>query len=321
MNKILLNKIIVFFVLFIFAVYSEAAVLINGVIKNDNASDFVIPFTEKLEINPVSDNNSKTTEAKFSNISNGYLQAKYSRCNTDMVNAIIEKYKTIPGGVTLEGMALGLPAAISSVRFNPENNSLIFNNNIVFETGLNEHTVKSIFNAIETSDLIGVSLGDKDLVYGNIEKTSFPGIFMKMLDHYLGSIVFASGGWLRFQKLPGGFVPERDNRTGNYAVYFNFSDFKFKTEGEKITTDSAGINITLIPLTEVKDKNGGYVPDYTRISKGEISNSFESNISHVVKNIAYFQNDARMKNVISYGRVAAIARVLKANNINLTKVL
>ena len=249
-----------------------------------------------------------------------YLKAQYIRPTVENIKQIVDKYKSIPGGITLEGTALGIPA-INQIQYIPEKNAFLLNKTLVWENSLTPAEMKEIFNALERDDLMGVSLGEKDMIYGALPEGSLTSIFLKLSDHFLGCIAFACQEWIRYSAFPQGFVPKRDDQTaGIYAVYFNFSQFEFEIKNNMVTPKNANMDITMIPLLESQNKTE-YLPDYTRIASANFSKSFEENSTHIAKNADYYAKDSRLQKVLAYGQLTALARALKASGVKLSGIL
>lgn len=274
------------------------------------------PFKIPVEIQKPSIQQSVTVN-KFTG---PYLNAQYVRPTVENVKQIVDKYKSIPGGITLEGTALGIPT-LSQVQYIPEKNAFLLNKTLVWENSLTPAEIKEIFSAVEKADLMGVSLGEKDLIYGALPEGSLTSIFLKLSDHFLGCIAFACQEWIRYSTFPGGFVPKGDDQTaGIYAVYFNFSQFEFQISNNIITPKNANMDITMIPLLESQNKTD-YLPDYNRIAAGNFSKAFEENSIHIAKNADYYAKDSRLQKVLAYGQLTALARALKASGVKLSSIL
>lgn len=249
-----------------------------------------------------------------------YLKAQYVRPTVENIKQIVDKYKSIPGGITLEGPALGIPA-INHIQYIPEKNAFLLNKTLIWENSLTPAEMKEIFNAVDKEDLMGVSLGEKDLIYGGLPEGSLVSVFLKLSDHFLGCIAFACQEWIRYSAFPDGFVPKGDDQTaGIYAVYFNFSQFEFQVINNMVTPKNANMDITMIPLLESQNKTE-YLPDYNRIASGNFSNAFEENSAHIAKNADYYSKDSRIQKVLAYGQLTALARVLKASGVKLSAIL
>ena len=249
-----------------------------------------------------------------------YLKAQYVRPTVENIKQIVDKYKSIPGGITLEGPALGIPA-INHIQYIPEKNAFMLNKTLIWENSLSPAEMKEIFNAMEKDDLMGVSLGEKDLIYGGLPEGSLASIFLKLSDHFLGCIAFACQEWIRYSTFPEGFVPKSDAQTaGIYAVYFNFRQFEFQISNNMVTPKNANMDITMIPLLESENKTE-FLPDYNRIAAGHFSSAFEENSTHIAKNADYYSKDSRLQKVLAYGQLTALARALKASGIKLSTLL
>lgn len=250
------------------------------------------------------------------------IKAAYVRPSLASVQEIMKKYKSIPGGVTLEGTGKGLEK-IRKVSFDKTRNIFILNDELTYNSPVSSREMKEILKAISIDDRIGVSLGDQVLVYGALSEGSIPCINLKLTDHFLGCIVFANNRWVRRFAFPEGYKPKRLTRFlgGGYAVYFNLDDYEFVEENGSFSPEASTLTITLIPLTNQKDEEGGYLPDFAKITSGGIPREFEGNASHIVNNISYYRNDPRLQKVIAYGQAAAFARSLKDNNVSLDELI
>lgn len=240
-----------------------------------------------------------------------HIYASYERATVENVKQIVGKYKSVPGGITLEGAGAGLPD-IQQIQYDAGTNSFLINGGIKYENPVSRFEMKSLLKALSQDDLMGVSLGDEDIIYGSLPQGSLPSIYMKLLDHFLGCVVFANNRWLYTHAFPENYRPKQNFSAGDYyAVYFNFKDYQFSLENNQIKALNSRLAITLIPLTNQKDDKGGYIPDYMRIAAGMIPSEYEDNIHHVVKNMNYYQNEMRLQKVDAYGQAAAFVRALK----------
>lgn len=249
------------------------------------------------------------------------ITARYERVTIDLARQIIAKYKSIPGGITLESAASGL-GRIRNVLYDPSTNVFMVNGNTLYENPVSRLEMKELLKALGNDDRLGVSLGDRDLIYGDLREGSLPCIQLKLADHYLGCIVFANNRWVHRHRFPEGYRP-KPNRTsgGFYAVYFNFSDYRFLTENGRITPGGSDLTITLVPLTGEKDAQGGYLPDYEKIQSEKLSREYEENIGHIVRHMAHYQEEGRVRRVNTFGEAAAFVRALRDSQIDLPRLI
>jgi hypothetical protein len=249
------------------------------------------------------------------------ILAHYEKATLESVGQILKKYKSIPGGVTLEGVAKGFPE-IKSVKYDNEKNTFILNGKLIYQNPLSKGEMKQIFKAVQSDDLIGVSLGDKDIIYGALDEGSLTSIYLKLADHFLGSIVFANYRWVTYQTFPGGYKPKANFGAGQYyAVYFNFDHFNFEVKNNKIRSKDSLLTATLIPLTAQQDAVGGYHPDYAKIEKSIFPKEYEDNIQHIVNNMPFYQDEGRVRKANAYGEAAAFARTLNESPISLSELI
>lgn len=282
-------------------------------ISSQKVNDF---FHEKPLLIFTSDmNNLKQTNENQNFIING----AYKPASVTMVKNILKRYKEIPGGITLEGNAKGIPSIFSINFIKPESIFLI-NNSIHFNPELSANEIKDIFSSIYKDDNLGVSIGTKNIVYGNLNNHGIVPSFLNFADHFLGAIVFASAKWTSYHSLPNNYKPKRDFTPLVNAVYFNFYDCIFSLNENTINLKSINMDATLIPLLPDEIKSNEYNPDYSNIEKGIFSKPFEDNIKHIINNISFYANDSRLKKVISYAKTASFARFLKENKINFSDI-
>ena len=245
------------------------------------------------------------------------INARYIRPSLHSVHRILEKYKSIPGGITLEGSGRGIEN-VKNVVFDKNSNSFLINNRLVYKNPVSVPEMRYILRAVSQDDRMGVSLGDTDVIYGSLTPGSIPCINLKLADHFLGCIVFANNRWLLNYDFPENYRPRKLFRSGGgYAVYFNFEEFRFKELNNRIMPAESTFTITLIPLTREKGPEGGYMPDFEKIAKGRIPREFESNAAHIVNHIDYYRRDVRVSRTGSYGEAAAFVRALRAEGIPL----
>ena len=249
------------------------------------------------------------------------IDARYIRPTVNSVQSILKKYKSIPGGITLEGAASGLNN-IKELSFDRTKNTFIINNSTTYRNPVSPFEMKSIIEALEKNDKLGVSLGQPDIIYGDLKSGSIPSIYMKLADHYLGCIVFANSKWIRDQLFPNNFKPKAPFKfSGGYAVYFNFSNFLFNTENGRLTPEKSSFTTMIIPLTRTKGPQGGYLPDFKKISSGNIPSEFEKNAIHIINNTDFYMNEPRIAKTQAYGEAAAFARTLLKNEIDLDSII
>jgi hypothetical protein len=184
---------------------------------------------------------------------------------------------------------------------------------------VNPRNVIMLARAIARDDKVGVSLGQVQLVYGQVPENSDVALDLKLADGFLGDIVFARRKWTKGYRFASGYEPKRDTGS-NVAVFFRFGGFDFETDQEEVRLRSSGLDITLIPLTETKSAEGGHLPDLEAIRAGQRFPQFELNASHISENIGYYRQEKIIEQTFGYGELAAFLRGLKASGVNLANL-
>jgi hypothetical protein len=236
---------------------------------------------------------------------------------------ILKQYKSVPGGVTLEGDGVGI-TDIKSIRFEKFVNAFIINDDSAYVLPTTILEMKDILNAIAESDKMGVSLAGDYIVYGAMGKSHNVNLSIRLVDKFLGDIAFAKKQQ-QFQnyKLANGYIPKENKKKlqSGMCVYFKFCDYTFRKRKTLYELDSYRLAITLVP-TKVgkKAEDGGALPDFKAIEKGEIPIAWRQNVEHITSNVEYYMNERIMRMVKCYGEAAAFARALKYSGIDLAKL-
>jgi hypothetical protein len=255
------------------------------------------------------------------------LSAKQVPASIASARKIVNKYGSLPGGVTIEGDARSLNG-IYSAAFDRRNNRLMINKSRFYYNPILPKEMSTIFKAIADKNEFGVSLGGGFIVYGGLKKEDEIALAMQFVDWFFASLTY---GWYNFREDIDWFKDYRlaksyrmeveTDKTNTGLAYYNFNGYEFKLSGNIYRLVSSNIKITIIPQSKKqKAKDGGALPDYDAITKGLISPIRLKNIQHIVRNIDYYGQERIVRKVNSYGEVAAFARALKRNGIDLKRL-
>lgn len=245
------------------------------------------------------------------------VRSTFKPATVQDANSVLRTYKSIPGGVVLEGVVGGL-GSYSQVVYDRRFNAFILDNRIVYFIKVPPRTVSTLSSAIAKNDLVGVSLGDTQIVYGGVPENSEIANDLKLADHFLGGIVFAQGRWTEGYRLANNYVPKKRAGEGfSLAVFFNFNGFQLRAAKDELVLSGVNFDVRLLPLSQTKSKDGGHLPDQTAIAQGKTVPEYESNVRHLTENIAYYRREDIVDRMFSYGEVAAFLRGLKAAGFDL----
>jgi hypothetical protein len=223
------------------------------------------------------------------------------------------EYGGIPGGIVLEGTAIGL-AEINSVRYDSRFNAFILNDNAVYLMKVPSKTVAVLCRAIAEDEMerVGVSLGKVQQVYGKVPKHSELALDMKIADHFLGDIVFAENDWTEGYRFADDFRPEpNQGESFSVAVFFTFNGFQFQVRQEEVQLTHSNLDVRFFPLSQSVTSEGGLLPDEDAIAKGRVCEQYELNARHIAEHISYYRRERIIDRIFSYGEVAAFIRELK----------
>jgi len=237
------------------------------------------------------------------------------------IQRILKIYKNIPGGVVLEGNGEGLD--IKKIKYDSKKNAFVINNFYYYKPRVMKKELIEIFYAVKCDTKIGVSIGNTTVIYGAINEKSDIALNLQLADKFLSSIVLAKLEWIGGYKFANGYIPKKPQSmgwSGGIAVYFNFNNYEFLNRGNIIVPTNSDINISIIPITQNKEKVGGYLIDENAFSEGNISKAYSKNIEHLAQNIDYYMKERILRIVNKYGETAAFARAIKAKGIDLTSL-
>jgi len=226
-------------------------------------------------------------------------------------------YGSIPGGIVLEGIATGLDQ-FKNIEYDRRFEAFTLDDDTVYMVNIPSASVAALCRAIAEDDKVGVSLGEKDLVYGHVDRRSQLAWDLKLADHFLGDIVFARNDWTRGYKFPDGFTPKspRARLQTGIAVFFKFKGFDFQIQEEEAIPHTT-VEVQILPLSKSKSAEGGHLPDSEAIEEGRTVEEFVFNAKHVADNISYYRQERIVDQVVNYGAAAAFLRKLKQSGANL----
>jgi hypothetical protein len=247
------------------------------------------------------------------------VSANYRPPTRTSAEIVVKKYKTIPGGVTLEGNSPEL-LPIKRAVYVPQANAIILNDDVFYLIPVTANECAEIFRALAIDDNMGISLtGSASLTYGSLSPDGDVAGNLKLTDKFLGNIAFGNRVLMNSYAFAPGYAGRRPRVTAPLAVYFNFQDFRFsETDAGELVRSDAKLNATLIPLVAKKSDDGGHLPDLDRIDKGDVPAEYVDNLRSLQENIAYYAQERIVRTAFAYGEIASFARSLKASGIDLS---
>jgi hypothetical protein len=248
------------------------------------------------------------------------VDAKYVTPDEKNVANTLADYGTIPGGVTLEGAALGLPR-VETIHYDVKRNEFLLNGDLRYSSPVSRRETEEILSSIDRDRRLGVAVGRKSAVYGALPQESPVAGALKFADAYLGVIVFGRDQWMAGHELAEGYSPKKDAE-GNYpiAAHFIFKNYQFEARGRELNLARWQIDATLVPLAR-KESNGTYSPDLSTLKENDVPEAFEANLQHVLAHAEHYTAHEKIKDAAAYGEVASFARALKQQGIDLDKLL
>ncbi|HEY3679378.1 MAG TPA: hypothetical protein VGL45_11740 [Bradyrhizobium sp.] len=247
----------------------------------------------------------------------GGVSSSYHPITQTAAQGIVGQYKSIPGGVTLEGGSADL-SFIKSVKYLPEANAFVLNDDLVYLNPVAAGAFSEIQHALATDDRLGVSLtSGLAIVYGNLSPQSDVATNLELVDRFLGDITFGARRITKGYVFAPGYEGRSANGNGNLAVYFNIHDFHFLESADgRLSRSGSSLDTTLVPLAAAPGSDGGHLPDADRIKKGDIPPEYIANLRHLQDNIGYYARERIIRTAIAYGEAASFVRSLKSNGVS-----
>jgi hypothetical protein len=103
----------------------------------------------------------------------------------------------------------------------------------------------------------------------------------------------------------------------NAVCFCNFTDYRFVVSGTTARRVGVDLKILLVPMAEERAPDGGYLPDYERLARGEVEPTDRANLAHLLAYEADYLERPAVAQAVRIGEAAAFLRHLRASRINL----
>ena len=247
---------------------------------------------------------------------NGVVKGDAGIITRDEADHILKRYDSIPGGLIFEGAAE--LDWVKNVRYDSQQQTFVLNDSIFYALPLRAQSAAILATAIAADDRLGVSLGEEtEIVYGQVPTNSNLALDLKLGDVFLADIVLPPQEWTIGYRYAGGFKPKEPADASLAAVFFRLEDFRFEVKDQKLMLQGANFRARIVPVTETRARDGGYLPDMEAIGDESALRDYETNAKHVAENIDYYLREEIVSLTTSYGEAAAFFRGLKNAGIDL----
>jgi hypothetical protein len=226
-----------------------------------------------------------------------------------------ERYKSIPGGLLLEGAVAGL-GKVSRVQYDPARNALLLDSTLSYVIPVTPEQAAVLFKALAADDRVGVSIGTRNLSYGAVPADSEVARDMLLVDGFLGDIVFPGmNGWSIGYRFPDGFIPRKANTPESMSANFLINGIHAKAEGNVARIDQINFEVRYILHAKEKGTDGDDAPELTE--KKNVSAEYVANATHLANKIGYYRNEPIVDRIFKFAEVASFARFLKESGVDL----
>lgn len=248
-------------------------------------------------------------------------QAGFTPPSREISQGTLRAYGGQPGGgVVLEGTARGLTLA-EEVGYDRQFNALVLDGQAVYFIRIPPATFAELCRALARDRKVGVSLGQRRIVYGAMPKDSDLAFDLTLADRFLGDIVFARDDWAAGYRFAGRYAPRKHvGPIGNMAVFFRFRDYAFEVQGREVVPTRGAMDVSLVPLSNQQAADGNLLPDFDAIDARNISPQFEANARHLADNISHYRREQIVQRTFVYGEVASLLRWLRREGVDLDEL-
>jgi hypothetical protein len=189
----------------------HAPVIVDEIIRNATSGGVIdtgkfFPGSTSTNTNTNTRTNTNTGTRTGTNINTGLRTGTHNNSNSDVTGLtsgyqpvtrsaaqdIVGRYKSIPGGVTLEGASPDL-SFIRSAAYVAWANAFVLNGNVIYLNPLPASDFVDIYRALSADDKLGVSMGSQlAIVYGALPPQSEVATNLQLADIFLGDIAFGN---------------------------------------------------------------------------------------------------------------------------------
>jgi len=243
------------------------------------------------------------------------IHVSYAPSSRAEIAALWANYGSIPGGITLEGKAEGVPR-IWNIRYDARQNEFILNGKLRYVCPVSVEKLREIALALKKEDALGFTFQTQDTVYGALSPRGRIIADLKKADLYLGTRVFAPENASSLKKTKA----DPGNASRGTSVHFRFGNYRFIQEKGRLRVDGSRVRISLIPILRRTDARGNFLPDLQTIGTARGRMPYASQIRKLIENFSEMLHCKAVKNTVRYGEAAAFLRALRSQDTDLLQL-
>jgi hypothetical protein len=248
-----------------------------------------------------------------------FFQGRPQPLTQSYVDTVRSNYPSFGGGILLEGKASGLPD-IDDLEYDPILNAFVLNESTLYFAPIAPQSLAALCRAIAVDQRVGASIGEKQLIYGEVPHDSQVAVDLKMADRFLANIALARSWIPDGYPLAEGYAPKQPTQSSSVIVQFNLNGYRFADRQDVVRLAGANFDVRVIPISENRAQDGGFLADDDAIARGFVVPEYDNNVKHVAKNIDYYRRERVVDRMLRYGEVAALLRALHAEGVDLTEL-
>ena len=236
---------------------------------------------------------------------------RLAKVNGKNLAQIWAAYGSFPGGITLEGSALGLPQ-IETIRYDENRHLFVLNEELQYRSPVGKTALRELAASLLQDDLLGYSAENKGIVYGALLHRGPVAADLQKADYLFGAAVMSD--------IPGYLnIRFKDNR--GTSIHFRLHDFVFVRKGNRLRLSGSELQVQLIPITGKKSNRGTFLADREALRAGWIPAVYLRKAEKLIADLDWYLRCEDVKRVVRYGEIAAFLRSVKSQGFDLQTLL
>lgn len=235
-----------------------------------------------------------------------------------------KRYCCIPKGVTLEGIAEGIPV-IQQIMYEPGINSFTLNRSIQYSSPLERKEMIHILRAVLRDERIGVSYDittERATIFGEIRSDGSLAKKLIKADTFLAGVTFGWDRYLQGTELPRQYQPAKVPAGSKTVGYYVFDNYRFAVNEGKLQCLSMTLRPQVFPVTKLSANNGGFQLDEEALERKDfLLAEHQANLRELYANMDAYLALPVVAETVRIGEAAAFARFLIASNVELKTLL
>ena len=230
---------------------------------------------------------------------------------------VSSRFSSSPGGVILEGVAVGMEAP-STLGFDSKSGMFTINSTMQYRCPVPWAEWLILLDSIRQDDRVGVSLtmGMEVITYGGLPSRCKVTEALITADKLLADICFGTSRVIDDVRLPDGFRPAKIEGRNGVIACFGIANIIFVKENDEYRRKDFDLQVFLLAASKERAADGGHILDLEATEA--LEKSFDqTNIEHLQANRGEYFKIPILAKAAAYAEAAAFARYLRESGFDL----